>query len=61
MLAWGKNFMPLTDFFLNNIPGYNKFRAVSMTLVMANLAIPLCLLFWVYKLLLVIDLEIRNK
>ncbi len=41
MLAWGKNFMPLTDFFLNYIPGYNKFRAVSMTLVMANLAIPL--------------------
>ncbi len=41
MLAWGKNFMPFTDFFLNYIPGYNKFRAVSMTLVMANLAIPL--------------------
>lgn len=41
MLAWGKNFMPLTDFFLEYIPAYNKFRAVSMTLVMANLAIPL--------------------
>lgn len=41
MLAWGRNFMPLTDFFLEYIPGYNKFRAVSMTLVMANLAIPL--------------------
>lgn len=41
MLAWGKNFMPLTDFFLHNVPAYNKFRAVSMTLVMAELAIPL--------------------
>ncbi|MHC1774812.1 MAG: YfhO family protein [Lentimicrobium sp.] len=41
MLAWGKNFMPLTDFFMHYIPGYNKFRAVSMTLVIAELAIPL--------------------
>lgn len=41
MLSWGKNFMPLTDFFLHYVPGYNKFRAVSMTLVIAELAIPL--------------------
>lgn len=41
MLAWGKNFMPLTDFFLEYFPGYNKFRAVSMTLVIAELAIPI--------------------
>ncbi len=41
MLAWGKNFMPLTDFFMHYIPGYNKFRAVSMTLVIAELALPL--------------------
>lgn len=41
MLSWGKNFMPLTDFFLHYIPGYNKFRAVSMILVIADLAIPL--------------------
>lgn len=40
MLAWGKNFMPLTDFFLHYVPGYNKFRAVSMTLVIAEVAIP---------------------
>ena len=32
MLAWGKNFMPLTDLFLDFFPGYNKFRAVSMIL-----------------------------
>lgn len=41
LLAWGKNFMPLTDFFLTYFPGYNKFRAVSMTLVIAELAIPI--------------------
>ncbi len=33
--------MPLTEFFLRYVPGYNKFRAVSMTLVIANLTIPL--------------------
>ncbi len=41
LLSWGKNFMPLTDFFLDYIPAYNKFRAVSMILVIANFAIPL--------------------
>lgn len=40
MLAWGKNFMPLTDFFIDFVPGYNKFRAVSMTMVMAEFTIP---------------------
>ena len=33
--------MPLTDFFLNYIPGYNKFRAVSTTLVIVEFLIPL--------------------
>jgi hypothetical protein len=41
MLAWGKNFMPLTNFFLDYFPGYNKFRAVSMTLVIAELTLPI--------------------
>jgi hypothetical protein len=41
MLAWGKNFMPLTSFFLDYFPGYNKFRAVTMTLVIAEFCIPL--------------------
>ncbi len=40
MLSWGRNFMPLTDFFIDYVPGYNKFRAVSMTLVIAELVIP---------------------
>jgi hypothetical protein len=41
MLAWGKNFMPFTNLFINYFPGYNKFRAVTMTLVIAELCIPL--------------------
>ncbi len=40
LLSWGKNFMPLTEFFIDYIPYYNKFRAVSMTLVIAGLCIP---------------------
>ncbi len=41
MLAWGKNFMPLTEFFLEYFPGYSKFRTVSMTLVIAEFTMPL--------------------
>lgn len=41
MLAWGKNFMPFTNLFIDFFPGYNKFRAVTMTLVIAQFCIPL--------------------
>lgn len=50
MLAWGKNFQPLTDFFLHYVPGYNKFRAVSMTLVIAEFLVPLLALIGLNKL-----------
>jgi hypothetical protein len=40
-LSWGKNFMGLTSFFMDVVPGYNKFRAVSMILIIAELTIPL--------------------
>jgi len=40
-LAWGKNMMWFTDIFLDVVPGYNKFRTVSMILVIAEFAMPL--------------------
>lgn len=41
LLSWGKNLMGLTDFFIDWIPMYNKFRAVSSILVVAEFCIPL--------------------
>ena len=41
LLSWGKNFMPLTDLFIDYMPLYNKFRAVSSILVIAEFTIPL--------------------
>ena len=41
MLAWGKNFMPLTELFFNYFPLYNKFRAVSSILIVAEICMPL--------------------
>ena len=41
LLSWGKNFMGFTDFFIDHVPGYSKFRAVSMTLVIAEVCMPL--------------------
>lgn len=41
LLSWGKNLNFLTDFFIDYVPMYNKFRAVSSIQVIAELAIPL--------------------
>ena len=41
VLSWGKNLMPFTSLFIDFFPGYDKFRAVSMTLVMAGVLVPL--------------------
>ncbi|MBQ3710712.1 MAG: YfhO family protein [Bacteroidales bacterium] len=41
LLSWGKNFTGLTDFFIDYIPGYNKFRGVSLALVIAEVCMPL--------------------
>lgn len=50
-LAWGSNFMALTDFFMDHVPGYNKFRAVSMLMVIAELTLPLLAVMAVNELL----------
>ncbi len=41
LLSWGKNFMPLTELFFNYFPMYDKFRAVSSILIVAEITMPL--------------------
>lgn len=41
LLSWGKNLNFLTNFFIDYVPMYNKFRAVSSIQVIAELAVPL--------------------
>lgn len=40
MLSWGRFFMGISSFFLDHVPGYSKFRAVSMILVIAEITLP---------------------
>ncbi len=41
LLSWGRNFMSFTDFFLDYVPMYAKFRTVASALVVAEFTIPL--------------------
>jgi len=41
MLSWGKHFMSFTNLFLDYVPGYDKFRTVSMTLTIVEFTMPL--------------------
>ncbi len=41
VLSWGKNFAGITNFFIDYVPLYNKFRAVSSIQVIAELCVPL--------------------
>jgi len=41
MLGWGNNFMVLTEFFFNYVPAYNKFRAVTMAMIISEFGIAL--------------------
>jgi hypothetical protein len=51
LLSWGHNFMGLTNLFLDYFPLYNKFRAVSSILVMAELTIPVLALLALAEIL----------
>ncbi len=51
MLSWGKNFMPLTEFFLEYFPLYNKFRSVTIILVIAEFCIPLLAILVINEIL----------
>ncbi|MEN4759919.1 hypothetical protein ABEG63_06220 [Chryseobacterium sp. C39-AII1] len=49
LLAWGSNFMPLSDFFIDFVPFYNKFRAPSSILVVVELLFPLIAMVGLYR------------
>ena len=49
MLGWGRNFMPLTDWFIDHVPMYSKFRTVASILVVVEFTVPLMAL-WGLKL-----------
>ena len=51
LLSWGSNFLPLTEFFFRHIPMYNKFRTVSMVLVILQVMVPLMGILVVDKLI----------
>ena len=50
LLSWGKNFMGLTDWFIDNVPMYNKFRTVTMILVLLEITIPLLAVWMLQRL-----------
>ena len=50
LLSWGRNFMPFTDFFLDYIPMYSKFRTVASILVIAEFTIPLLAMMTLKKI-----------
>ncbi len=48
MLAWGSNFIILSDLFIELVPFYNKFRAPSSILVVVELLFPLIAIVGLY-------------
>lgn len=51
LLSWGRNLMPFTDFFIDYVPMYSKFRTVSSILVIAEFTIPLLAMMALKKLI----------
>lgn len=49
LLAWGSNFMILSDFFIEYVPFYSKFRAPSSILVVVELLFPLIAIVGLYR------------
>ena len=60
LLSWGKNLSFLTNFFIDYVPLYNKFRAVSSIQVIAELAVPLLAIITLNKFLNS-DKKVENK
>jgi hypothetical protein len=58
LLSWGRNFMWFTDLFIDYFPMYDKFRTVSMTLVIAQFTVPLMAILAIKQIM---DKEIDKK
>jgi hypothetical protein len=50
LLSWGRNLMGFTDFFIDYIPMYSKFRTVASILVVAEFTIPLLAMLTLKKI-----------
>lgn len=50
LFAWGKNIPEITDFFIDYMPMYSKFRTVSSALVIAEFTIPLLAVLCLYEI-----------
>ena len=61
LLSWGKNLMWFTDFFIDYIPLYNKFRAVSMILIVLEFTIPVFAILFISKLIKSRDELLKEK
>ncbi|MDE7420598.1 MAG: YfhO family protein [Muribaculaceae bacterium] len=61
MLSWGHNFNALTDFMIDNFPGYNKFRTVSSILVVAEFCIPLLAALCIRRIITTDNFFGKNK
>ena len=57
VLSWGKNFPLLTNLFIDYVPFYNKFRAVSSIQVILEFAVPLLAVIGLNKFLADSDLK----
>src|SRR5699024_160277 len=51
LLSWGKNFSLLTNFFIDYVPLYNKFRAVSSIQVLLELLLPVMAVLGLHEFL----------
>ncbi|MEZ4857849.1 MAG: hypothetical protein R2781_03490 [Flavobacteriaceae bacterium] len=61
LLSWGDNFRFLTEFFINYIPLYNKFRAVSSIQVIIELVVPLLAIVGLHQFFNGVSSEEKKK
>jgi hypothetical protein len=61
LLSWGKNFSGLTEFFIDYVPFYDKFRAVSSIQVIIELILPILAVFGLHQFFNKFDKEEEKK